>query len=47
MQTMNNVKISGYNIAYSRDGSGEHVLLIHGVLTYSFIWRKMFRIKGI
>jgi len=35
--------IDGYNIAYSRSGnsSGEVMLLVHGITTYSFIWRKL------
>lgn len=41
---MSNVKkcnIKGMNIAYQRDGSGKPVLLVHGITTYSFIWRKI------
>ncbi len=41
MKSMNKCTISGNDIAYSRDGSGEPVLLIHGITTYSFIWRKI------
>ena len=34
--------IDGKRIAYLRDGDGEPALLIHGITTYSFIWRKIF-----
>ena len=30
--------IDGHNIRYHRSGSGEHMLLLHGMTTYSFIW---------
>lgn len=33
--------IDGLRIAYYREGSGEPVLLVHGITTYSFIWRKI------
>jgi len=33
--------INGYKIAYSSSGAGEAVLLVHGITTYSFIWRKI------
>lgn len=32
-------KISGHNLNYYRVGSGQPILLIHGITTYSFIWR--------
>ncbi len=35
------IEIDGYSIAYSRTGEGEVVLLVHGITTYSFIWRKI------
>jgi len=35
------LKISGYNMAYHREGRGEPVLLVHGITTYSFIWRRI------
>lgn len=35
-------KVLGHYIAYHREGSGETVLLIHGITTYSFIWASMF-----
>jgi len=34
-------KVSGYNLNYFRTGAGEPVLLVHGITTYSFIWRKI------
>ena len=34
-------RVAGHNIAYHRSGSGEPVLLVHGITTYSFIWRKI------
>lgn len=33
--------ISGHAIAYHREGKGEPVLLVHGITTYSFIWRNI------
>ena len=35
------VKISGHAVAYEREGKGEPVLLVHGITTYSFIWRNV------
>lgn len=37
----NYCNISGNDIFYTREGSGEPLLLIHGITTYSFIWRKL------
>jgi 2-hydroxymuconate-semialdehyde hydrolase len=34
-------KLDGYDLAYMREGSGQPVLLVHGISTYSFIWRKI------
>lgn len=34
-------KISGHNLNYYRTGSGEPLLLVHGITTYSFIWRRI------
>jgi pimeloyl-ACP methyl ester carboxylesterase len=31
--------VSGNTIAYLHSGSGEAVLLVHGITTYSFIWK--------
>lgn len=36
------VDIDGREIAYYREGSGETVLFVHGITTYSFIWRNIF-----
>ncbi len=33
--------LQGHEIAYHREGTGEVVLLVHGISTYSFIWRKI------
>lgn len=33
--------VTGYKLAYQRWGKGEPVLLVHGITTYSFIWRKL------
>jgi 2-hydroxymuconate-semialdehyde hydrolase len=33
--------VSGNTIAYLHSGSGEPVLLVHGITTYSFIWRRI------
>lgn len=32
---------SGHTMAYYRQGKGEPVLMVHGITTYSFIWRKI------
>ena len=34
-------QIAGQNLAYHCDGEGEPVLLVHGITTYSFIWRNI------
>jgi pimeloyl-ACP methyl ester carboxylesterase len=34
-------EVSGHNIAYHREGAGETVIMVHGISTYSFIWRKI------
>jgi pimeloyl-ACP methyl ester carboxylesterase len=36
------VEIEGHNIVYHRHGVGESMFLIHGMATYSFIWRNLF-----
>ena len=41
MLSKKNVKVKGLKLSYMCQGSGEPVLLIHGITTYSFIWRKM------
>lgn len=33
--------INGYNIAYHKEGTGEPLIMVHGITTYSFIWRKV------
>ncbi len=33
--------IDGYGLNYHEQGEGEPVLLVHGITTYSFIWRKV------
>lgn len=33
--------ISGNRLYYTREGSGETILLLHGISTYSFIWKKI------
>jgi pimeloyl-ACP methyl ester carboxylesterase len=35
------LNISGHGMAYHREGKGEPVLMVHGITTYSFIWRKI------
>ncbi len=37
----NNVLIDGFRIAYSQEGSGTPVLLIHGTPSSSFLWREV------
>ena len=34
-------RVAGHHIAYHRAGHGETVLLVHGITTYSFIWRRI------
>ena len=41
MKKENFCSISGHKIFYSREGAGEPLLLLHGITTYSFIWRKI------
>ncbi len=35
------VELDGYKIAYHRQGQGETMILVHGITTYSFIWRNL------
>lgn len=35
------VSCNGFQMAYQRSGSGTPVLMVHGITTYSFIWRKL------
>lgn len=44
MEILNNpktVEIQGNSITYYREGKGETVLFVHGITTYSFIWREI------
>lgn len=44
MEIFNNpltIEIQGNSIAYFREGKGETILFVHGITTYSFIWRKV------
>lgn len=41
MNDLQKCEVDGKQIAYVRDGLGEPILLIHGITTYSFIWRKI------
>ncbi len=34
-------RVGGHDLAYYRAGEGETVLLVHGITTYSFIWRRI------
>lgn len=34
-------KVDNYQIAYYRTGKGPPVVLVHGITTYSFIWRRL------
>ncbi len=33
--------VCGHQLAYHRSGSGETVILVHGITTYSFIWQEV------
>ncbi len=35
------VRVQGHDLAIHRQGQGEPVLLVHGITTYSFIWRNI------
>ena len=35
------IEIQGNSIAYFREGKGETIVFVHGITTYSFIWRKI------
>lgn len=35
------IELQGNSITYYRIGTGEPVIFIHGIITYSFIWRKI------
>lgn len=34
-------EVEGHRIAYHEAGSGEPILLVHGITTFSFIWRRI------
>jgi pimeloyl-ACP methyl ester carboxylesterase len=38
---MKHADVGGFRIAYRREGAGEPMVLIHGITTYSFLWREM------
>lgn len=40
-ETVSTCIVDDHRIAYHSSGSGETVLLVHGITTYSFIWRKI------
>jgi len=35
------ITVDGYRLNYYEEGEGETVLLVHGITTYSFIWRRI------
>ncbi len=35
------VTVKGHQLAYVAEGKGEPILLVHGITTYSFLWRNM------
>lgn len=39
--TINTIEVAGNNLAYFSSGAGAPVLLVHGITTYSFIWRNI------
>ncbi len=41
MQQQQTCTIDGYRIAYQQSGAGAPLLLVHGITTHSFIWRKV------
>lgn len=41
LENRQTVEIQGNSIVYYRKGSGPAVLFVHGITTYSFIWRSM------
>lgn len=44
---MNFVDFDSIRIAYRKDGVGEAIVLIHGITTYSFVWKEMIpRLSG-
>ena len=41
MYTMKQVTVDGGNISYIEEGEGMPIVLVHGIPTSSFLWRKM------
>jgi pimeloyl-ACP methyl ester carboxylesterase len=41
MAEQQSCSIDGFRIAFQQAGAGEPLLLVHGITTYSFIWRKL------
>ena len=41
MNDVKTTKIRGFDLAYHQSGAGEPMLMVHGITTYSFIWRKL------
>lgn len=39
--TINFIEVAGNNLAYYSSGAGTPILLVHGITTYSFIWRRI------
>jgi len=37
----NIIQIQGNSITYYREGNGEPIIFVHGITTYSFIWKRM------
>ncbi len=37
----NSIEIQGNSITYYREGKGEVILFVHGITTYSFIWKRL------
>jgi pimeloyl-ACP methyl ester carboxylesterase len=35
------IMINGHHLAFHRKGAGKAMLLVHGIATYSFIWRRL------
>jgi len=41
MAEQQNCLVDGHRMVYQQSGTGEPLLLVHGITTYSFIWRKV------
>ena len=35
------LRVHGYDLAFHRQGQGDPLLLVHGITTYSFMWRNL------